>query len=294
MRDLAVGIVTIGAPVCVALIVFAQSLGIAPGGVASYFIDRPWVMLRSLVAALVVVPAVALALILVLEPAPGVAVGLAIMVACPPAPLMLNTAPKTGGANAAFMASLRLSLAALAFVTLPLTLDLVSIPLGFHADVDLLAMGWVLARTLVLPIGLGIAVRALFPRFAVRAAPGVAKVGALGFLVVLVFVVAALYSALVSMDAWSYVVIALVAAAALAVGHWFGPANPDERTTLAIECGVRHPGLALTIGAANFTPERALPVVVPCMITFVLVATAYLILRRRSLARAARQRAAGG
>jgi len=71
MRDLVVEILKIVAPVSVGLIVFAQGLGIAPSLVGTYFKERPGLMLRALVAALVLVPAAALALILVLKPTPG-------------------------------------------------------------------------------------------------------------------------------------------------------------------------------------------------------------------------------
>ena len=92
----------------------------------------------------------------------------------------------------------------------------------------------------------------------------------------------ALYPALLNMDARSYGVIAAVSVAALAIGHLLGPRDSAEKTVLAVECAVRHPGLAVTIAATNFTPERALPVLVPCILTFIAIATVYLIWRGRS------------
>jgi len=46
----------------------------------------------------VLVTAAALALILVLKPSSGLAIGLAIIVACPPAPLMLKVSTEKIGA----------------------------------------------------------------------------------------------------------------------------------------------------------------------------------------------------
>ena len=178
MRDLIIEGLKIIAPLSVALIVFAETLGISPRSVLGFFRDRPAVMLRSLVAALILVPAAALALILVLDPKPAVAVALAILVACPPAPLMIKTASQKGG-DPAFMASLHLSLAALAVVTVPAVLHALAIPLGFRADVDLASLLSILARTILLPIGLGLAARALFPAWAgAFAAPAQATPGA--------------------------------------------------------------------------------------------------------------------
>jgi BASS family bile acid:Na+ symporter len=282
LRDLIIDGLKIVAPLSVALIVFAEALNIAPKQVVAYFKDRPVAMLRSLVAALILVPAAALGVILLLDPAPAVAVGLAILVACPPAPLMIKSATKTGGGDAAFIASLHLSLAALAVVTVPAVLHVLAIPLGFSASVDPAALLSILAQTILLPVGLGLAVRALFPAWAKAFGALLGKVGTAGLLVVVAAVLAALYPALLNMDAWSYGVIAAVSVTALAIGHLVGPRQAQEKTVVAVECAVRHPGLAVTIGTTNFTPEQALPVLVPCILTFIAIATAYLVWRGRT------------
>jgi len=284
MKEIIITILQIVAPLAVAFIVFAQGLKISPSQVMIYFKERPWLMLRSLAAVLVLVPAAALAIILLLQPSPGVVVGLAILVACPPAPLMLKGAPKMGGGSAAYMASLHLSLAVLAFITVPIILDLISMPLGFHADVDLLKMAWILGRTILIPIALGMAVRSFFPNFADTNGPRLDKVGTIGLLVVVLIALVKFFPWLLKMDLWSYLVIVVVCAVALAIGHWFGPRDPHDRTILAVESGVRHPVLAITIGALNFTPQKALPVLVPCVLVFIVVAMVYLVWRKRGLA----------
>jgi BASS family bile acid:Na+ symporter len=284
MKEVLVLILKVAAPISVALLMFAQGLAIDPKWVGSYFRERPWLILRSVIAALVLVPAAALAVILVLKPAIGPAVGLAILVSCPPAPLMLMTAPKKGGASAAFMATMHLSLAALAFLTVPAVLYVLSLQLGFKADVDLGAMAMVLTKTILGPLGLGLAVHTFAPSFAEKRGPLFGKIGSIILLLALVILVLAIFPAMIKMDAWSYFVFAVVSAVALAIGHLVGPDDPQEKTALAVECGVRHPALALAIGGANFTPQKALPVLVPCVITFIVVATIYLTWRGKTLA----------
>jgi len=266
------------APLSVACIVFAQGLSIAPSLVLDVFKGRLGLMLRILVAVLVVVPAAALAIILGLHPDPALAVGLAILVSCPPAPLMVANAPKKGAASAALMARLHLVLSVLAFVTVPAVLYVLSIALGFKADVDLGAMGWTLARTNILPLALGLAVRGAAPAVADRLAPILAKAGTIGILVVVAVALAKFYPALLHTDLRSYLIIALVSGAALAIGHFAASDDPHERTALAIECGVRHPGLAIAIATANFGAERTLPVLFPCVFAFIAIATVYLSL----------------
>jgi BASS family bile acid:Na+ symporter len=282
MRELIADILRIATPVSVAIIVFAQGLRIAPRDIASYFEKRWGLLLRSTFAALVVAPLAALGLVVLLAPARNVAVGLAILMSCPPAPLMIKAAPTLGRGAGAFVASVHLCLALLAFVTVPAVLYGMSIPLRFSAEVDFAAMAWILGRTILLPIGLGLAVRGLRPRIADRIGPLLGRVGTGALAVLVLLVVVGAYPALRAMDPWSYFVIVLVSASTLAIGHILGPADPREKTVLAVECGVRHPALALTTGAAAFGADAAFPVLAPSLLTFVVVASAYLFWRGRA------------
>jgi BASS family bile acid:Na+ symporter len=247
--------------------------------VVAYFKERPALILRSLLAAIVLVPLAALALIMILKPSPALAIGLAILVSCPPAPLMVATATTKGGANAVFLASLHLSLAALGFFTVPAVLFLLSRALGFSADVHLGTMSWILGRTILVPIGLGLAARAMYPALADRVGPALGKAGNMAVVVMLILLAVA-FLPILDLDGWSYVVIAAVSAVALAIGHWLGPDDAREKTVLAVECGSRHPALAMAIGAANFGADRALPILVPCILTSGVVAILYLMWRR--------------
>jgi len=284
MKDVTIAAVRIIIALSVALIMFTQGLGISPAQVLKFFKERPGLMLRSLIACLVLAPAAALAIILVLKPSPGVAIGLAIMVACPPAPLMLQSAPKMGKGSAPFMASIHLSFAALAILTGPAVLYVISQPLGFHADIAVGTLAWTLARTILIPVSLGLILRGLVPDFSDQLAPIVKRVGSIGLLISLLVVLVVLAPTLIQMDPWSYLVIAAVCIAALLIGHLLGPSNPQERTVLAVETAARHPGLAFTIAAMNFTPQKALPVMGPCILTFILIASAYLLLRGKRTA----------
>ena len=220
-----------------------------------------------------------MAIILVLKPSPGVAIGLAILVACPPAPLMLKTATHLGKGSAAFMASIHLSFAALAFLTVPAVLYVISQPLGFYADVDLGNLLWTLGRTILIPVGLGLILRGVAPAFADRIVPILTRVGTIGLLITIIVVLAVLVSTILKMDAWSYLVIATVCVTAVLIGHLLGPVDPSEKTVLAVECGTRHPVLAFAIVTMNFTAARALPVMGPIILTFIIIAVIYMALR---------------
>jgi bile acid:Na+ symporter, BASS family len=284
MKEIIISILKIVTSLSVAFVVFAQGLQISPSQVMVYFRERPGLILRSLVAVLVLVPLAALGIILLLNPGREVAIGLAILVSCPPAPMMIKSTPTLGKGNAAYMASLHLSLAVLALITVPALLELMSMPLGFNAEVHLLAMTWILLRTILIPISLGLAVRAFSPGFADRYGPMFDKAGGIGVLVVMLLASVKLFPLMLQMKPWSYLVVVAVCVTALTIGHWFGSRDAHDRTTLAVESAVRHPALALTIGVMNFTPEKALPVLVPSVLTCILVAIVYLVARKRSAA----------
>jgi len=282
MKDIVLNILKIIAPLSVALIVFAQGLKISTGEVMNYFRERPWLLVRSLIAVLIIVPAVALAIILMLKPPKEVAVALSILVSCPPAPLMIKATPNLGKGSAAFMASLHLSLAVLALITVPAILYIISIPLGFHADVNLVKMMMILSKTILIPVVLGMAIRSYFPAFADKASPVLDKVGTIGLLILVIVVLVKFFPALLNMDLWSYLVISVVSASALSVGHFLGPKDPHERTSLAIESGVRHPALALTIAVSNYTAAIALPILVPSVLVFIIIAVLYMVLQKKT------------
>jgi BASS family bile acid:Na+ symporter len=281
VKETIVEIVKIGFPLSVITSMFAQGLGLALADLL-VFRHRPVLMLRSLVVVLLLVPLAALAIVLVLNPERTVAIGMAILVASPAAPMMLVKVSKKGG-RLAYMACLHLSLALLATLTVPITLRLFSLALGFQAEVGVFAVSRVVGMTILVPVCLGILTRHFFPRVAETIAGRLSNAAGVVLLVLGLFVVTMAHSTLLKMSLWSYFVMAVVVAAAIAIGHWLGPQDAEERTTLAMESAGRHPGLAMTIAAVNFSPESALPVLIPYLIVFTLVTTVYLEWRKRSV-----------
>lgn len=279
MQETLLTIVRIGMPLSVMTSMFAQGLTILPGQLHQ-FKERPWLMLGSLGMVLVLVPATALALIVLLKPAPAVAIGLSILLASPAAPMMLVKVPKKGG-NLAYLASLHLCLALLALLSVPVTLMLFSKALSFQVDVNVFALARVVCLTIFVPVGLGIVVRSYFSKVADRIAPALARGAGIALLVLGLVVLAMVYRLLLKMEPWSYFVMAAVVIVSLAIGHWLGPHDAHERTTLAMECAARHPGLAMTIATLNFNPQQALPVLIPYLIVFMVITTVYLQWRNR-------------
>jgi BASS family bile acid:Na+ symporter len=262
---------------------FAQGLQLVPGEQLAFFKRRPWLMLRSLAAVLVLVPVGCLAIILVLKPSPAVGVGLAILASSPAAPFQLMNTAKRGGSRA-YLGAMHLSLALLALVTVPAWLDLFSIVLGFRADISLTVLSRMVGAMILLPVGAGILVRTYLPAIAGRIAPVLAKVAELVIYVLLIPILVMTSATVLEMPLWSFVVMAVFILANLAIGHLLGPSDPSERTALAMETAARNIGLAMTIGVLNFSQQKTLAVFIPYVFLFVIISTVYLKWRARQAA----------
>jgi BASS family bile acid:Na+ symporter len=68
----------------------------------------------------------------------------------------------------------------------------------------------------------------------------------------------------------------------LAVGHFLGGPDSDDRTVLALATATRHPGVALVIATGNFPGEK---LVAPALMLYLLVgaiaSTPYVMWRKR-------------
>jgi bile acid:Na+ symporter, BASS family len=283
MEETILRIIKITLPLSIVVSMFGLGLRVV-GSQLAPFTERRLLMLRSLAVVVVLVPLAVLGLILLLKPAPAVAIGLAILVACTAAPMQLIRVTSKGG-SLPYMVSLHLSLALLALVTVPVTLYLFSLALGFQIEAGVLAVAKVVGMTVLVPVGVGILIRSFYPRVAEVIAPAVSKTGIVVLLISALFVVAKVYRDLFNMDLWSYFTIAVVVGVSLAIGHLLGPRDPEERTTLAMESASHGIGLALTIALLHFKAGQAMTVLVPYFVVFTVISAIYLQYRKRLLTR---------
>jgi len=72
-------------------------------------------------------------------------------------------------------------------------------------------------------------------------------------------------------------------AAGLAIGHWLGGPDANDRTVLALSTASRHPAIALSIAKANFPDEPRLgAAIVLFLLVNLVVGFTYLARRKRS------------
>src|SRR5262245_14131506 len=246
---------------------------------------RPALLIRSLLAVLVLFPAVVLLLLWLLDLPRAVVTGLAVLAAAPGAPLTTMRSQMAGGSTP-YSASLQLTLALLAVLTTPLTLAI------FHAmfvletsGLESLEVARQVAIVQFLPVSIGLLVRRLVPGFAGVAAKPLTVLANVLFALLIAAILVPGMRMILHFGALPALAIVIMVGVSLALGHLLGDPIPDERAALAIATIARNVGLALFITAL----DRAGWVVPPSLLAYMLlgaiVAVAYSAGSKRRVAR---------
>ncbi len=150
---------------------------------------KPELLVRSLLAAIVLVPLVVFILLWLLDLPPGVAAGLSILAASPGAPVMAKRSQMAGG-DPTYVASLQLTLAMLAVLVTPLTLAvfyaLFELPIERVSPFRVLLQ---VGEVTFLPAIAGLLIQRFAPRIAASIARPVQVIANALFLLLLVLVV---------------------------------------------------------------------------------------------------------
>lgn len=266
-------VITVGLVGALFLVKLGQGLGATVDDLR-FFRRRGGLMLWSLLVVIVLVPLAFWAVVLIVQPPRPVAVGLAILAACPAAPLAMGKVSKTEGV-AGYGACLQLSAAGLAVITTPLVLNSLGWALGFRAQVHPLAVAEQVALAQLLPIGLGVAIGVWLPRVK-RLAGVLVRVASILLTVSVLLILVRFARFLAGLDIRSYVAMILATLAAISLGHLLAGRGRGMARTLAIESAMRNPGLALLIASLNFSTEKALPVLIPYLVVMSLILLAYM------------------
>lgn len=219
---------------------------------AAWLVQRPRLLLRSLVAMSVIMPLFAAFLAAVFHLHPAVKAALVLLAVSPVPPVLPRQQLKVGGSSA-YVMGLLVTTSLLAIVQVPLTIKLLAAIFKVDVGIQPASVARVVITTVLLPLTLGIVVHAQAPRFAERSAPGLAKAAfATLVLAVAPILVMTGRSVIVLIGNGTLVSIAAFILGGVAAGHLLGGPDPANRTTLALATASRHPGLAMAIASANF------------------------------------------
>jgi BASS family bile acid:Na+ symporter len=247
-------------------------------------LHRPGLLIRSLLAILVIMPALAFLLVRVIA-VPRVTEIVLASLAISPIPPLLPQREAKGGTGATFGLGLMALLGLLSIVTVPLTLQVLGAMYGRTFGVSTSTIAGIVLKMALLPLAAGIVIRAVLPAVAERLA-GIVSTVAKGLLVLATLVLLAGTWRLIWNATGSGSVVAMIVfvAIGLAVGHVMGGPELEHSAVLALSTACRHPVIALTIASANFPDERFGAPILLYILVNVLVGAVYFAWARKKAA----------
>jgi BASS family bile acid:Na+ symporter len=260
--------------------VFGFGLKAAPKDLL-YLVQRPWLLVRSLLAVFVIMPVVAVALVRWFDFRPTVQIVL-IALAISPVPPLLPGKEVKGGGRQSYGIELMALLALLSIVMVPLSVELLGALFGRPFAMAPAAIATIVIKMTLLPLAVGMAIRAAAPGIAQRIEKPVdlaAKV--LLSVVVVVLLIHAAPALWALIGDWTIVAMAVFVAVGLAVGHVLGRPNPDDAVVLALSTACRHPAIAFSIATANYPNERFGGTILLYLLVSAIISAVYIIWMRR-------------
>jgi BASS family bile acid:Na+ symporter len=259
--------------------------------------DRPAFFWRVVLATCFVVPLAGLALVL-LPFQPLVSrpawTAMALMLACPSAPLILFRVRGSGG-TAELAARLQIGAALLACLSIPLMAILFKASAGLQGwevegwEIKPTQVAWQVLKVQVVPVLAGVLLSRWQPALARRCSDALRKLATLMLMVLLVALLVLSAPRLLPFLQQNLVALAGMAALSvlsLAVGYGLGGRDPLERRTVGLVIGMRNTGLAADL-ALTYAPGAVKPLLIPGILSYVLitviVSTLFLRWQRREL-----------
>lgn len=234
--------------VSVGLMVFCVALQASQGDL-TYLLRRPSLMLRSLLAMNVVMPLLAVLIAVVCKLRPELKVALILLSVSPVPPILPAKHGKAGG-NVSYGIGLMMFAAVVSIVMVPLSMAIVGGVFGRTLRVPMGLVAGVVGMNLIAALVLGALMRRLAPSF-VRFAQPLSKAASIILLLGLIPIFGLSWRAIVAeIGDFTVVAIAIFTLAGLAVGHWLGGPDGEDRTVLALSTATRHPGVALAVAGA--------------------------------------------
>jgi len=244
---------------------------------ASYLFRHPGKLFRALLAMGVLMPAVAVAMVVIFDLHPAVEIALVALSVSPIPPLLPKKAMKAGGTGQ-YTIGLLTAAALVAIVWVPTTTEIFAHLFGIPLKMTMASTAVLICLTVLGPMGLGIAVHTLAPALGRRLARPISLIGTVLLAVCALPVLFAAMPQVLSLIG-NGTLLALVAfvVLGLAIGHLLGGEDISNRTVLALSTASRHPGVAIGIAHANFPQQKlAMAAVILYLLVSVIVSVPYL------------------
>lgn len=245
------------ARVIIILLMVSMGLRLAQGSPTALW-RRPRLLAGSIVAAFVVVPAATYLVFQIVPLTFAAKAGLWVVAIAPGAPMIHTTALRRVPCDPDLAASFQVTVALLVIIFAPLWLLVASALTGSDYHMDPLRILKQVSLVQLVPILLGFAIHRKWPGPAERAGTFLGKIGLAALAALILLILAFVARRVVSgVEGWEVLAAALVAASAIAAGHYLTGPELRTRATIADANAQRNVGLALAIAAWNLPDLRA-------------------------------------
>lgn len=273
--------------ISIILYVFAIGLRAKPSD-ATYMLYHPQDLGREFLSMNVVMPVLALVLIAVFPVPAPVKIALVVLSLSPVPPIFPRRALKAG-AEMDYVIGLMVEASVLSIVVIPIGLKVVQGVTGFPLHTPMKSVITMVLMTVLVPLFVGIGVRAAVPSLAERLAKPVGTLAVvlliLSLLAVLPRLMRGFPTLLGNGTLLSMVIFAVVG---FTTGHALGGHDPEHQYTLALATSTRHPAIAFALARANFPDETlTLPAIMLYLLAAGLCGAVYARLQHRGTAASA-------
>ena len=252
-------------------VMFSIGLATAPGEFRA-LARHPGLMARGLFCVLVAVPALAWIVARAFALPRSAEIGIMLMAISPGAPVALRRSLGAGG-DRAFAPALQIAVAALAVVSMPLSIAALNEYYAGTASIDPQVVGRQVFTAQFLPLLCGMLARHFGSAGAAWLEPRLRRVAGVLLIVLLVLALIDIWEVVIGAGMRVTLAIITVTALAVTTGHLLGGPAPATRTATGISSAARNPGLALLVATLN----AAAPAVQATILSYLVIASLTLI-----------------
>lgn len=240
--------------VCLAVIMFGVALNLSPDDFKR-LIRNPRASIVGILSQFVALPAITFLLVVWLEPAPGIALGMMLVAACPGGNIS-NFMTHLAQGNTALSISLTAIGTAMTVIATPLNLNLwgsmypPTAALLREVSLDPLELIKTIMMLAIIPLCLGMLVNARWPTVALRLSRWVKPLSILIFIAFVVIAFANNADVFVNYIGLVFFIVLLHNAAAFTTGYllaYVSRLSLADQKTIAIETGIQNSGLGLLL-----------------------------------------------
>jgi len=252
---------------------------------AVYLVRHPGLFARTILSMHVLMPAVTLALCIGFGVRPALKVALLTLSISPVPPFLPPRVSKAAG-DGSYIIGLLVAMSLLSIAIVPVSLHILGTFFDLPIHTPMPAVLKVVVTSVLGPLAIGLAIRHFVPSSARFAKPVTTAATVLMVVAVVPLLMKSWPAVRVLLGDGTLLMIATITLAGLAIGHPLGGPAREDRAVLALSTASRHPAVAMVVATANFPEEKLIvPAILLALIVSALVATPYVVWRKRGAAR---------